>query len=106
MDHTALLAGPAGDATEPPGRYPLSDLQYAYLLGELGEFELGGPALFYEEYGCPPFDPDLLRGALRTLMDRHAMLRATFDEAGSFVVHGADLPVPLAYRSLRGLSPG
>ena len=80
---------------------PLSDLQYAYLLGEFGDFQLGGPALFYEEYSCPELDLTTFSGAIYQLMHRHEMLRATFDDTGLFHVHD-ELPAPVSYRSLRG----
>ncbi|MEV6798330.1 amino acid adenylation domain-containing protein [Micromonospora rifamycinica] len=80
---------------------PLSDLQYAYLLGELGNFQLGGPALFFEEYACQELDVRAFSAALHQLMARHEMLRASFDEAGLLHVQD-ELPVPLTYRSLRG----
>ena len=86
---------------EPSRSAPLSDLQYAYLLGELGDFDLGGPALFYEEYRCEPFDVGLFAAALYRLMRRHEMLRATFDPGGLLTVR-EDLAVPLGYRLLRG----
>ncbi|MCI4066448.1 amino acid adenylation domain-containing protein [Micromonospora sp. R77] len=86
----------------PPITAPLSELQYAYLLGEIGDFQLGGPALFYEEYACHGLDLQAFSNALYQLMQRHEMLRATFDEAG--LLHIQDnLPVPLTYRILRGL---
>lgn len=80
---------------------PLSDLQYAYLLGELGDFQLGGPALFFEEYACQELDIRAFSSALHQLMRRHEMLRASFDETGLLHVQD-ELPVPLTYRSLRG----
>ncbi|MEU5724795.1 amino acid adenylation domain-containing protein [Micromonospora sp. NPDC047738] len=79
----------------------MSDLQYAYLLGELGDFQLGGPALFYEEYACQELDVRSFSAALHQLMRRHEMLRASFDETGLLHVQD-ELPVPLIYRSLRG----
>lgn len=107
----ACLAGRTG--TNPPpvalqngrivARALLSDVQYAYLLSELGGYSLGGPALFYEEYTCERFDLIAFSRALHQLMSRHEMLRATFDASGTLRVH-SDLPVPLSYHSLRGLS--
>ncbi|MEU9508386.1 amino acid adenylation domain-containing protein [Micromonospora sp. NPDC048170] len=79
----------------------MSDLQYAYLLGELGDFQLGGPALFFEEYACQELDIRTFSAALQQLMNRHEMLRASFDETGLLHVQD-ELPVPLTYRSLRG----
>ncbi|WP_020519538.1 non-ribosomal peptide synthetase [Catelliglobosispora koreensis] len=82
-------------------RAPLSDLQGAYLFGELGDYSLGGPALFYEEYACREVDIVALSRALHELMRRHEMLRATFDASATLRVHN-ELPVPLSYRSLQG----
>ncbi len=84
--------------------FGLSDLQQAYLIGELGDFQLGGPALFYEEYVCPPFDTDAFAAAVGTLVRRHPMLRCAVDEAGLVRILD-DPPSPLAVRSLRGESP-
>ncbi|WP_199523927.1 non-ribosomal peptide synthetase, partial [Micromonospora craterilacus] len=84
--------------------FGLSDLQQAYLIGELGDFQLGGPALFYEEYGGPPFDTDAFAAAVGTLVRRHPMLRCAVDEAGLVRILD-DPPSPLGVRSLRGESP-
>ncbi|HEU4424408.1 MAG TPA: amino acid adenylation domain-containing protein [Pilimelia sp.] len=86
-------------------RAPLSDLQYAYLLGELGNYQLGGPALSYEEYSCEPFDVDGLRRALAHLMARHEVLRAAFDPAGHLEIQNETLAVPLAFYDLGAESP-
>lgn len=83
-------------------RAPLSDQQYAYLLGELSGTSLAGPALFYEEYACERLDLIAFSRSLYQLMWRHEILRSTFDASGTMRVH-SDLPVPLAYESLRGL---
>ncbi|WP_230415544.1 non-ribosomal peptide synthetase [Micromonospora tarapacensis] len=84
--------------------FGLSDLQQAYLIGELGDFQLGGPALFYEEYACPPFDIDAFGAAVDTLVRRHPMLRCAIDDDGQVRILD-DPPSPLAVRSLRGESP-
>ncbi|GAA1954330.1 amino acid adenylation domain-containing protein [Amycolatopsis minnesotensis] len=81
-----------------------SDLQLAYLYGELGDFVLGGPALTAEEYSCAPFDTGTFRAALATMMSRHEMLRAAFDADGHLEIQGAELPVPLEVRDLAGLA--
>ncbi|MEV6813531.1 amino acid adenylation domain-containing protein [Micromonospora sp. NPDC051296] len=84
--------------------FGLSDLQQAYLIGELGDFQLGGPALFYEEYAGPPFDTGAFAAAVGTLVRRHPMLRCAVDEAGLVRILD-DPPSPLTMRSLRGESP-
>jgi thioesterase domain-containing protein len=58
--------------------------------------------MVYEEYACGRLDPLALSHALNQLMCRHEMLRSTFDASGTMRVHN-ELPVPLAYESLRGL---
>jgi amino acid adenylation domain-containing protein len=94
-----LLAPPDGSP------FPLSDLQHAYLLGELGQFQLGGPALYYEEYSCPPFDRNRFAAAIDALVRRHDMLRAAFDDSGRQWVQAGSLPSPLHFRSLVALAP-
>lgn len=84
--------------------FGLSDLQQAYLIGELGDFQLGGPALFYEEYACPPFDTDTFTAAVRTLVRRHPMLRCAVDDAGRVRILD-DPPSPVTVRSLHGEAP-
>lgn len=89
----------AGATVEP---FPLSELQQAYLLGETGEFELGGPALLFEEYSCPPLDVESFRHAVDALVQRHPMLRARFDVTAQRVA--TTVPVaPVEVRSLRNL---
>ncbi|NLU78250.1 amino acid adenylation domain-containing protein [Micromonospora sp. HNM0581] len=83
--------------------FGLSDLQQAYLIGELGDFQLGGPALFYEEYVCPPFDVDAFVAAVGILVRRHPMLRCAVDDNGLIRILD-DPPAPLTVRSLRGES--
>ncbi|GIJ79606.1 amino acid adenylation domain-containing protein [Micromonospora phaseoli] len=84
--------------------FGLSDLQQAYLIGELGDFQLGGPALFYEEYACPPFDIEAFTAAVRTLVRRHPMLRCAIGEDGQVRILD-DPPASLTVRSLRGETP-
>ncbi|MER5454709.1 amino acid adenylation domain-containing protein [Micromonospora sp. NPDC002389] len=81
--------------------FGLSDLQQAYLIGELGDFQLGGPALFYEEYAAPPFDTDAFATAVHALVRRHPMLRCAVGEDGQVRILD-DPPSPLSVRSLRG----
>jgi hypothetical protein len=61
----------------------MSDIQQAYLMGELDVFDLGGhPALSYLEYEFDSLDPTRLERALNRLVRRHDGLRAIFDVDG------------------------
>lgn len=83
--------------------FPVSPLQHAYLLGETGGFELGRAAMAFEEYRCQPFDVQHFTTAMARLIQRHEMLRASFDPAGTQRV-GTEISTPLEVLSLRGLS--
>ncbi len=93
-------AGQAADRTA--GDFPVSPLQHAYLLGETAGFELGRPAVAFEEYRCEPFDIEHFMGAMARLIERHEMLRASFDAAGTQRV-AAEISVPMEVLSWRGL---
>lgn len=95
-------AQPGRDVESPSADFPVSPLQHAYLLGETGGFELGRPALAFEEYRCAPFDIEHFKRSLGRVIERHGMLRASFDPAGTQRV-AAEISVPLEVASLRGL---
>jgi amino acid adenylation domain-containing protein len=63
--------------------FPLTDLQQAYWLGERGFFDLGGlcPHV-YLEIDVSGLDPARLEAAIRALIARHDMLRATVNGDG------------------------
>ncbi|MEU8553161.1 amino acid adenylation domain-containing protein [Streptomyces anthocyanicus] len=119
-DWTALLARAANDdtaTTVPPGppapvtgadpdtdSFPLATMQHAYWIGRQDGQPLGGVAAhFYVELDGHGVDPARLDTALRSLVLRHGMLRAVFDEDGRqrFGAAGA----PLAVHDLRELAP-
>jgi amino acid adenylation domain-containing protein len=60
--------------------FPLTDLQQAYWLGERGFFDVGGlcPHIYFE-VDVVGLDADALQTAIRRLIARHDMLRATVD---------------------------
>jgi amino acid adenylation domain-containing protein len=73
----AYLAGPQ----EPPG-FGVTGLQRAYLVGRGDALELGGVSshIYHEIEGC--WDLDRLESALRTVVERHGMLRTRFTAEG------------------------
>ncbi|WP_239099451.1 condensation domain-containing protein, partial [Micromonospora andamanensis] len=69
------------DARHDP--FPVTDVQQAYLLGRRPEFTLGGVGChFYVEFDSADVDVARLEQAWNTLIARHDMLRAVFDETG------------------------
>ncbi|MFC3890655.1 amino acid adenylation domain-containing protein [Lentzea rhizosphaerae] len=57
--------------------FPLTDIQYAYLVGRSETFELSGVATHgYFELDADSLDLDQLQAAWRKVVDRHEMLRA------------------------------
>ncbi|QES09278.1 amino acid adenylation domain-containing protein [Streptomyces venezuelae] len=98
----ASAVAAAGSA---PVRFPLSQLQQAYLVGEHSGLPLSGPAVFHEEYHCDPFDVAALRTALTALAERHPMLRARFHEDGTQSAGPVAGACPVEFRDLSGLSP-
>ncbi len=66
------------------GRYdafPLTHVQQAYLFGRESEFALGGiGCTFYREFQCVDLDIVRLETAVNTLIKRHDMLRAVFND--------------------------
>jgi len=63
--------------------FPLTTMQHAYWTGRQDGQPLGGVAAhFYVELDGEGIDPERLERALRLLVARHGMLRASFDEEG------------------------
>jgi amino acid adenylation domain-containing protein len=71
---------------DPDGRFepfPLTDIQYAYLIGRADEQVLGGQGChLYWELERDAWDPRHLGRAWNRLIARHDMLRAVFSTAG------------------------
>ncbi|MEV0675058.1 amino acid adenylation domain-containing protein [Actinosynnema sp. NPDC050436] len=64
--------------------FPTTDVQRAYLIGRRPEYTLGGVGChFYTEFEGVDVDLDRLERAWNTLIDRHDILRAVFDEQGA-----------------------
>ncbi|GAB2971342.1 hypothetical protein GCM10023080_038950 [Streptomyces pseudoechinosporeus] len=72
--------GETGDEASP---FDLALMQHAYWIGRGKEHELGGVAAhFYNEFDGEDVDPQRLERAVRTLLARHAQLRAVFGDDG------------------------
>ncbi|MFI5834189.1 amino acid adenylation domain-containing protein [Micromonospora sp. NPDC051300] len=75
---------PADDeAVDPDAPFALATMQHAYWVGRAGDQALGGVgAHFYNEFDGRHVDPTRLERAVRALVRRHDMLRATFLDDG------------------------
>ncbi|MFF4426464.1 amino acid adenylation domain-containing protein [Streptomyces sp. NPDC001549] len=63
--------------------FPATDVQRAYWFGRRPEFTLGGVGChFYTEFDGTDVDLDRLERAWNTLIERHEILRAVFDDQG------------------------
>ena len=70
-----------GDHCDEP--FPATTVQRAYLLGRRSDLELGGVGShWYCEFDGPDVDLPRLQACWNTLVRRHEMLRALFDEQG------------------------
>ncbi|MBT2297503.1 non-ribosomal peptide synthetase [Pseudomonas fluorescens] len=77
---TAPDTAPSGDDGLP---FELAPMQHAYWVGRAPGQQLGGVAAhFYNEFDGHGIDPIRLEAAVRSLLERHAMLRAQFCEDG------------------------
>jgi amino acid adenylation domain-containing protein len=65
---------------------PLSDLQQAYWIGEEGGLRLSTPAFRCKSYFAAELDFSRLARALRTLLERHPMLRCRVTQDGKLVI--------------------
>jgi acyl transferase domain-containing protein/NAD(P)-dependent dehydrogenase (short-subunit alcohol dehydrogenase family)/acyl carrier protein len=94
-------ATPSGTESE---SFPLTKLQEAYLAGRTGDFELGNVSTYlYAEVDLVRFDVKAAERALRLLVERHEMLRAIFEHAGTQRVL-PDVPAyPILVEDLRHL---
>ncbi|MEU5911428.1 amino acid adenylation domain-containing protein [Micromonospora sp. NPDC047527] len=78
-ERRALTADPA-HRHDP---FPPTDVQRAYWMGRTADFALGGVGShWYWEFDGGDVDLDRLRRAVDTLIARHEMLRAVFDDNG------------------------
>jgi malonyl CoA-acyl carrier protein transacylase/acyl carrier protein len=94
-------ATPSGAESE---SFPLTKLQEAYLAGRTGDFELGNVSTYlYLEVDLVRFDVTAAERALRLLVQRHEMLRAVFDPAGTQRVLSDVPPYSILGEDLRHL---
>ncbi|MBC8951562.1 non-ribosomal peptide synthetase [Xenorhabdus sp. PB62.4] len=74
--------------------FPLTDIQYAYLIGRNPGLELGGlTSCLYTELDIQSLDINSLNNALNKIIEYHPMLRATLSLDGQQRI----LPAPLNY---------
>ncbi|RMI28194.1 non-ribosomal peptide synthetase [Nocardia stercoris] len=81
-------------AFSPEQPFDLATMQHAYWAGRQDTRRLGGVAAqFYNEFDGRDIEPDRLEAAVRALLRRHEMLRATFETDGKQRIL-ADSPWP------------
>jgi amino acid adenylation domain-containing protein len=68
------------------GAFPLSELQQAYWIGEQGGLRLSTPAFRCRSYFSAELDLSRLTCALRTLLERHPMLRCRVTQDGKLAI--------------------
>jgi pyochelin synthetase len=96
--------GPVPDPEHRYDPFPLTDIQHAYWVGRHSGIELGGVAThFYMELERTGLDVARLEGSLRTVIDRHDMLRAVVDPDGQQRILAEVPPYELPVSDLRGL---
>ncbi len=81
-------------------RFPLSDLQQAYLVGRAWRRPRGAGSHFYSEFERSDLDVPRLQAAWRRLIDRHDMLRARVTEDGEGLVLPEVPPFDIAVADL------
>ncbi|WP_176611717.1 non-ribosomal peptide synthetase [Actinomadura sp. WMMB 499] len=81
---SAPSSGPSGGGgrDELPDRFPLTDLQTAYMVGRSRLFELGGRQNYYLEAEAVDFDPERAEEAVNRVVERHEHLRTVMLEDG------------------------
>ncbi|MGC5052493.1 amino acid adenylation domain-containing protein [Micromonospora sp. DT48] len=110
-DLMSALPGTAPQTAPPPvepvdatAAFPLATMQHAYWVGRSDGVPLGGVgAHFCNEFDGAGVDPDRLEEAVRALIRRHPMLRATFADAQQRVLPDSDWK--LTVHDLRDLPP-
>jgi amino acid adenylation domain-containing protein len=69
-------------APEELTRFPLTDIQSAYMVGKSRLIELGGRQQYYVEFDAVGFDPGRAEEAINRLVHRHEHLRTIMGEDG------------------------
>ncbi|WP_329241753.1 amino acid adenylation domain-containing protein [Actinoallomurus sp. NBC_01490] len=83
------VAPPAGGAAL-PDRFPLTDLQSAYMVGRSRVFELGGRQNYYLESEIVGLDPGRAEDAVNKVVERHEQLRTVMSKDGYQRVMGVE----------------
>jgi pyochelin synthetase len=97
---SSTLVHAPGDRYKP---FPLTDLQYAYALGQSQFFDLGNvSAHFYVEFEVTDLNLERLNLAWQRLIDRHEMLRAVILSDGQQQILETVPPFVAAVIDLRG----
>ncbi|MET9647510.1 non-ribosomal peptide synthetase/type I polyketide synthase [Streptomyces syringium] len=90
-----LTALPAGIGADPGGWFDMTEIQKAYLVGRLGNYEIGNVANHvYNEYLYRDLDTDRLTDSVRRLIAECDVLRTVFsyDRLQQRVLDAADVP--------------
>lgn len=110
-DDAAAWQAPAVEpqAAALPERFPLTEVQSAYLVGRLGQLGGGAETRVYQEFLLEHHDVDALEAAWNRLVAHHPMLRAAVHQDGTLEI--APLPADgagyrIARHDLTGLSAG
>ncbi len=94
VGETPLLADPAAARVS----FPLTPVQEAYWLGRQSLVELGEVACHvYVEFRLPALDLERLAWAWRAVIDRHPMLRAVIEPAGTQRILAEVPPFTIAF---------
>ena len=98
-----LRAGDPHTDTATAGPFPLTEMQLAYLVGRVDTW-LGDAVAphYYTEVDVLDLDPERLEAALRTVVARHPMLRATITPDTLQTVADTLPPCPVEVFDLRG----
>lgn len=91
-----------GESAMSPAVSPLSDIQYAYLIGRNGGLELGGIAsCLYFEWDLDDVDVSRLEAAFNRTVEHHPVLRAILREGGQQEVLDAVAPYSFSQEDAR-----
>ncbi|MFI2710530.1 amino acid adenylation domain-containing protein [Micromonospora sp. NPDC018662] len=98
------LSAPA--SADQPQRFPLTEIQSAYLVGRMGDLRGQAETRVYQEFLLERYDMDALETAWNRLVVHHPLLRATVHEDGSLEI-APDVPhYRIARHDLTGLDAG